>query len=82
MQHLDVYANDTVIYYSANSTDEMEESINNDLELISQWLVSNNLIVNLKRGKTEFVLYGSPRKLSCQSGCNIMMNATCTYKSS
>ena len=53
-----MYANDTVLYYSADSTDEIEESINSDLELVSQWLVSNNLIVNLKRGKTEFVLYG------------------------
>jgi hypothetical protein len=71
-----MYADDTVLYYSANSTDEIEESINSDLELVSQWLVSNNLIVNLKRGKTEFVLYGSPQKLSRQSECNITMNTT------
>ncbi len=71
-----MYADDTVLYYSANSTDEIEESINSDLELVSQWLVSNNLIANLKRGKTEFVLYGSPQKLSRQSECNITMNAT------
>ena len=29
-----------------------------------------------EKGKTEFVLYRSPQKLSRQSECNITMNAT------
>ena len=71
-----MYADDSVLYYSSNRTDDIEKSINSDLEIVSKWLASNDLIVKLKRGKTEFVLYGSPQKLSRQPDCNIIMNAT------
>lgn len=71
-----MHADDAVLYYSSNSTNEIEKSINSDLELVSKWLASNDLIVNLKRGKTEFVLYGSPQKISRQPDCNITVNAT------
>ncbi|CAB4019684.1 Hypothetical predicted protein [Paramuricea clavata] len=71
-----MYADDTVLYYSANGTDEIQRSINSDIERVSQWLDSNKLIVNLKKGKTEFVLYGTPQKLARQQDCSIMMNGT------
>ncbi len=46
-----MYADDTVLYYSANSTDEIGVSINSDLELVSQWLVSNNLTSQPEKGE-------------------------------
>ena len=35
----------------------------------------NGLILNLKKGKTEFVLYGAPQNPRKQTECNIVINA-------
>ncbi len=39
-------------------------------------LRENNLALNLKKGKTEFVLYGSHQKLSRMAKCEITINNT------
>ena len=43
-----MYADDSVLYYSSNRSDEIEKSINSDLKIVSKWLASNDLMVDLK----------------------------------
>ena len=80
-----LYADDTVLYCAKKSSKEIEQLLNNELQKVADWLEENNLFINLKKGKTEFVLYGSHQKLSKQSKMDIKIynqtiNETKSYK--
>ena len=59
-----MYADDTVIYFSHHSKITIERALQQELELISMWLNDNELIMNLKKGKTECMLFGTGKRLS------------------
>jgi hypothetical protein len=50
-----LYADDTLLYYSAKSTTELEAKINADLQSLSQWL--NNNLLTLNYEKTKFMIF-------------------------
>ena len=80
-----LYADDTVLYCAKKSSKEIEQLLNNELQKVADWLEENNLFINLKKGKTEFVVYGSHQKLSKQSKMDIKIynqtiNETKSYK--
>lgn len=54
-----MYADDTVIYFSHKSLTEIEKCINSDAEKVFRWMQDNCLILNPKKGKTEFVTFTS-----------------------
>ena len=56
-----MYADDTVIYYSANDTIELSKKMNEDLECVNKWLIQNKLNLNIK--KTEYILCGTKQRL-------------------
>ena len=66
-----MYADDTVILYSDKSAKAVGDVINHEANLAGKWFTDNNLIMNLKKGKTEFVIYGTSQKLSRQPSCHI-----------
>ena len=66
-----MYADDTVIFYSDKSAKAVGDVINHEANLAGKWFTDNNLIMNLKKGKTEFVIYGTSQKLSRQPSCHI-----------
>ena len=57
-----MYADDTVIFFSAKDTSEIERVLNTELELIHNWLHLNKLFLNLT--KTELVLFGTGANLA------------------
>ena len=57
------YANDTVIFVSGSSLDEVEGKLNNDLQNLKAWFDENELLVNLKKGKTESMIFGTAKRL-------------------
>ena len=59
-----MYADDTVLFYADKNGAVIQDVLNNDAALVASWIEENNLALNLKKGKTEFVLYGSHQKLS------------------
>jgi len=65
------YADDTVLLFSSTSTLDIEETLTREGELLFRWFQENDLIVNLKPGKTEVVIYGTARNLKSQSHMNI-----------
>ena len=65
-----MYADDTVLFYSDKSAKAVEDVINNEADLAGKWF-ADNLIMNLKKVKTEFVMYGASQKLSRQPSCHI-----------
>ena len=62
------FADDTVIYFSHNDFHVIENTLNNELNSISEYLRDNELIINLKTGKTESMLFGTSKKLKVVGG--------------
>ena len=58
-----MFADDTVLWYSRDSCGEIEEKLNNDLEKVTDYFTDNDLIINLKMGKTESMLFQLLTKL-------------------
>lgn len=56
-----LYADDTALFYSSKSMEEIENALNHDLEIAYKWLQVNKLHLNV--GKTEYMLVGCPQKL-------------------
>jgi hypothetical protein len=56
-----LYADDTLLYYSSNSTKDIELCVNEDLHSICKWLDENLLTLNC--AKSKFLLFGSNRRL-------------------
>ena len=57
-----MYADDTVLFYSGKVAAAIEESLNEDLDLIGSWLNNNSLFLNAE--KTEAMLFGTHARLS------------------
>jgi hypothetical protein len=61
-----MYADDTVLYYHHHNLEEIERAITEDLSTMSTWLQENELILNLKNGKTEIMVFGTKARLNKQ----------------
>ena len=53
------YADDTVIYTSGKRKEDVEKALQEDFTSLADWLELNDLIINLKKGKTECTLFGT-----------------------
>ena len=58
------YADDTVIYLAGKDNFIIESRLSADMQAISNWCLDNELILNLKKGKTEFMLFGTSKNIS------------------
>ena len=59
-----LYADDTCLYYSVKNASSVETALNEDLKHISEWLACNKLKLNVQ--KCEFIIFGSKHR---QKGC-------------
>ena len=57
-----MYAEDTVLYYSHKDMKEIEKILSQDLCTVSKWLQENELVLNLKKGKTVVVWHEETSK--------------------
>ena len=81
------YADDTVLFTSSKCVHDIERRLNEDINSVHRWLNENELILNLKKGKTESMLFGTGKKLSLLGGKQLeihvdgkLINSTTTYK--
>ena len=56
----------------------VEHILQNELEIVSEWLVDNKFSLHL--GKTESILFGSTSRLKSQSVLSITCKGTATEK--
>ena len=61
------YADDTVLYVADKQTQSIQAKLDKDMESIAGWLKENELIINLKKGKTESLLFGTAKRRSMQT---------------
>ena len=50
-----MYVEDTVVYYAASHINIIERKMNEDFKYIAQYLDDSELVINLKKGKTESI---------------------------
>ena len=85
MQSLN-FADDTVVYVHGKTKDIVESQLNEDPKNMSTYFKTNQLIINLNRGKSETMIFGMSCRLSkCGKKLNlyyddIVKHATETYK--
>ena len=81
-----MFADDTVVFYAGKSAEEIESVLNSELENIFRYFIKNDLIVNLRKGKTEALLFGTRRRLNMLHGKLALkfgpfeINSTNSYK--
>ena len=61
------YADDTVVFVAHQNLETINETLNNELCKLQAYFRDNELILNLKKGKTETVLFGTVKLLSKQT---------------
>ena len=66
------YADDTVLSFASFSTDEIQRKMNSDLNCIHNWLLDNQLSLNVD--KSKFMLIGSSQRLSKLDEITISIN--------
>lgn len=69
-----LYADDSGILVSGKCKADVERALEEDLHLVSEWLVDNKLSLHL--GKTESILFGSKHRLRSNSSLDIKCNGT------
>ena len=67
-----LYADDTLLYYSSTSANDIKKYVNEDLNLISKWLADNLLTLNCT--KSKFLLFGSSSRLKSFTNISIFVN--------
>ena len=60
------YADDTVLSYSHKDRKKIEKALSQDHCTVSNWLKENELVLNLKKAKTEVMLLGAKKRLNQQ----------------
>eukprot|EP00794_Sanderia_malayensis_P014738 gene14738-16273_t len=61
------YADDTVIYVADKDVAVINSKLTKDMDAIAKWLDQNALIINLKKGKTELLLFGTSQRIAKQN---------------
>ena len=58
------YADDTVLYFANSRVSLIEKALNDDLKQISTFCHASELVLNLKKTKTEVMLCGTAVRIS------------------
>lgn len=69
-----LFADDTALFYSRPDAQTVVEEINDDLKILSNYLASNMLSLNVS--KTKYMIFRSPRKLIDRHS-SVVLNSYC-----
>ena len=69
-----LFADDSNVFISHNSYENMYQLLNNELELVSDWFKANKLSLNLL--KTNYILFSSHRKLQPSHQGSVLIDGT------
>ena len=62
------YADDTVIFTAAKDLESIQRHLSEDCHNLSSWFRDNELVLNLKKGKTECMIFGTAKRLNALNG--------------
>ena len=61
------YADDTVIYVADKDMRVIKTKLSKYMDSIADWFDENGMVINLKKGKTESLLFGTSQRIAKQS---------------
>lgn len=64
-----MYADDSTIYASATTANEVTETLNKELQSVLEWVASNKLVLNIS--KTKSIVFGTNHS---RPQLNLVMN--------
>ena len=69
IEHLSIlkYADDTVLYVADKNIQSIKAKLSKDMDFLADWLKNNELVLNLKKGKTESLLFGTSQRIAKES---------------
>ena len=67
------YADDSVLFTSAKNISIIQDNLNKDIKNLSNWFCDNELVINLKKGKTECMLFGTGKRLGMLPENNLVI---------
>lgn len=68
------YTDDTGTFTSSSDIDAIQSSLSKDLDNLSNWSRDDELIFNLKKGKSEMMLFGTGKCLNLFQGCQVKLS--------
>ena len=76
-----MYADDTILYFSHGNIKNIEAALSEDMDAVAQWLQRNELVINLKKNKTESMVFGTARCLATEGNTSlcIQVGSTTSY---
>ena len=60
-------ADDTVLYVVDQDIQSINAKLSKDMDCLADWLKSNELVLNLKKGKTDSLLFGTTQSIAKQN---------------
>ena len=69
-----LYADDTVIFTSDKDSKRIDEMLNTEFNNVATGVTNNNIVLNLKKTKKEFVLFGTHPNLAKSEKVSISLN--------
>ena len=80
-----MYADDAVLYVFHESKEKIENDLNQDMQNLLSYFRKNELVINLKKGKTETIIFGTTKRLKTAGEIAVLynnqrINFTETYK--
>ena len=69
---INMYADDTILYYASNDFSELENKVKEDLVNVKKWLDVNKLSLNIN--KTEYIVLGTKNRLKLARNTNLNIN--------
>ena len=67
-----MYADDSTLYTSATTVSEITATLNIELQLVSEWVARNKLVLNIS--KTKSIVFGTNHSLNPKPQLNLVIN--------
>ena len=61
----------TAVKFSHEDIQNIEAALSEDMDAVAQWLQSNQLVINLKKNKTESMVFGTARRLAKEGNSSL-----------
>ena len=78
---------DTVLDVASEKLSDIEAMLAEDINVLADWLEGNQLVINLKKDKTESMVFGTAKRLSKEENLSLsiaigtrVINCTRSYK--